>query len=51
MEVDPLAIQVVAIQPSERWLWETRNLSMWPLKGIGDAAHVPPDAKRIRIWR
>jgi hypothetical protein len=25
--------QVVSIQPSERWRWEIRNSSMWPLKG------------------
>jgi chromate transporter len=27
-----MLFQVVAIQPSERWAWEMRNSSMWPLK-------------------
>ena len=28
-----MLFQVVSIQPSERWTWEIRNSSMWPLKG------------------
>jgi hypothetical protein len=34
-------VQVIAIQPSERWTWEMRNASMWPLKGVGDGGYVP----------
>jgi hypothetical protein len=40
-----MLFQLVAIQPSERWVCAMRNSSIWPLKGIGDAAHMPSDAK------
>jgi hypothetical protein len=40
-----MLFQVVAIQPSERWTWEMRNSSIWAVEGIGDAAHMPPDAQ------
>jgi hypothetical protein len=40
-----MLFQVVTIQPSERWTWEMRNASTWPLKGIGEAAHMAPDAQ------
>ena len=26
-----------------------RNSSIWAVEGVGDAAHVPPDAERIRV--
>jgi hypothetical protein len=33
-----MLFQVVAIQPSERWMWAMRNSSIWPLKGSADSA-------------
>jgi hypothetical protein len=41
-----MLFRVVSIQPSERWTWAMRNSSIWPLKGIGDAAHMPADTER-----
>jgi hypothetical protein len=38
-------IQVVSIQPSERWMCEMRNSSTWPLKGSAISGYVPRDAK------
>jgi hypothetical protein len=40
-----ILFQVVAIQASERWTWEMRELFDVAVEGIGDAAHVSPDAK------
>ncbi|MGH6917173.1 MAG: hypothetical protein ACREJ0_05655 [Geminicoccaceae bacterium] len=44
-----MLFRVVSTQPSERWTCAMRNASMWPLKGLGDAAHVPVDAKGSRV--
>ena len=38
-----MLFQVVSIQPSERWTCAMRNSKA--VEGIGDAAHVPSDAK------
>jgi len=40
-----MLFQVVAIQPSERWRCAMRKLADVAVEGIGDAAHVPVDAK------
>jgi hypothetical protein len=31
------------MQPSDGWMWEMWNSSIWPLKWSRDAAHVPSD--------
>jgi hypothetical protein len=36
-----MLFQVVSIQPSERWPWEMRNSSIWPLKGSAMAVTCP----------
>ena len=36
-----MLFKVVAIQASERWTWEMRNASMWPLKGSAMAVTCP----------
>ena len=40
-----MLFQVVSIQPSERWTWDMRNASMWPLKGSAISGYVPADAE------
>ena len=44
-----MLFQVVWIQPLERCTCAMRNSSLRPLKGIGDASHMPADGgRRVR---
>jgi len=40
-----MLFEVVSIQPSERWVCEIRNSSIWPLKGSAMPLTMPSDAK------
>src|ERR671919_2308477 len=55
-----MLFQVVSIQPSERWICEMRNSSMWPLKGSAmpltcrpmprhSAVMAPASSRRVKF--
>jgi hypothetical protein len=41
-----MLFHVVSTQPSERWICEMWKLVDMAVEGVGDAAHMPADAKR-----